>query len=398
VVGHYLLPAFGLLDLIDRALDMPTRTFLLGAQGAGPDFAVKILLLADLRWFGGATALHSAVALLAAIVAFIGIAAAIDRTAHPAREITAAATGLLALVWFRAVSLEPYVITPGADHVVLVAGAVGCIGLAASIGPREPYALRTLFAALFGLGAAATLPPGLLVLPLAALVLWRRCDADWPAMLLAVLALLAIATFFIMAPPGGSFTRNPITLLRFMAWMFGNPWVKVTPLAGEVAGWWTIALCLAVAVFGLFSRHVDGAGAFSGALAALALLAALLIGINRASGGLEAATAGRFALVTALAHASLIVAGVRQVRLRRTGIAGITTVILIAIGAVLLAEQVVVGQRYAARAALVAGLRAELEEGRFEPEHLNLIYADGARAAEILHRIADAGLYGLRAE
>ena len=67
-------------------------------------------------------------------------------------------------------------------------------------------------------------------------------------------------------------------------------------------------------------------------------------------------------------------------------------------GMVLLAEQVVIGQRYASRAAIVTGLRTELEEGRFEPERLGLIHADGARAAEILHRLADAGLYGLRVE
>ena len=64
---------------------------------------------------------------------------------------------------------------------------------------------------------------------------------------------------------------------------------------------------------------------------------------------------------------------------------------------VLLAEQVVIGQRYASRAAIITGLRAEVEEGRFEPERLGLIHADGARAAEILHRLAHAGLYGLRA-
>lgn len=387
-----------MLDLVDRALDLSARDWLFDMRGAGPDLAVKLLVLIDLRWFGGSTALHSVMAVLASIVAFIGIAAAIDRTAHPYREITAGATGMLALVWFRAVTLEPYVIAPGADHLILTAGVIGCIGLAASIGHREPYVLRTLFAALFGLGAAATLPPGLLVLPLAALVLWRRCDAEWPAMLLAVLGLLAIAAYFIVSPPRGPFTADPLAVLRFVAWMFGSPWIKVLPLPGEVAGWWTIALCVAVAGFGLFSRHVDGSGAFSGALAALALLTALLIAITWAPLGLEAATSGRFGLVTTLAYASLIVAAVRQVRLRRTNIAGATGVAAAVIGLVLLTEQVVIGQRYAARAGIVSGIRVEVEEGKFEPERLSHIHPDGARAAKILHRLADTGLYGLRAE
>lgn len=398
MVGHYPLPTFAMLDLVDRALDLSTRGWLLDMRGQGTDFARKLLVLADLRWFDGWTALHTLVALSASLIAFIGIAAAIDRTAHPYREITLAATGMLALVWFRAATLEPYVIAPGADHLILMAGAIGCLGLAASIGPRETYILRTLFAALFGVGAAVTLPVGLLVLPLAALVLWRRCDHDWPAMLLALLGLLAIAGFFILTPPGGPFATNPLTVFRFMAWMFGSPWIKVAPVAAEVTGWWTIALCAAVAGFGLFGRHVDGSGTFSGALAALALLAALLIAVASAPLGLEAATSGRFGLVTALAHASLIVAAVRQVRLRRTNIAGVTSLLAIVIGLVLLAEQVVIGQRYAARATVVTTLRAELEEGRFEPERLALIHANGTRAAEILHRIADAGLYGLRTE
>jgi hypothetical protein len=294
------------------------------------------------------------------------------------------------------VTLEPYVITAGAQHLMLVLGTVGCLGLAASIGPREPCLARTFFAALFGLFATTAATSGLLVLPLAALVLWRRSYQEWPAVVLAALGMIAIAFHVAsVAVDLGALGWSPLGLLRFMAILFGSPWVKVNAVAGEVAGYWTLALCLAVAVTGLLGRSTDGSGAFSGALAAFALGAALLTAIGHLPEGLEGATAGRYGLLTVLAYASLIIAAVRQSRQRRGIVSPVTGLVLVLFTGAMLAEQVVIGQRYADRAAAVDALAADVRQGRLDPDRLRLIYPDGARAAEILRRLGRAGLYGL---
>lgn len=393
--GTYSLPAFDLLDILATLLDGVGWVWFFQPHNEHLLVLPKLWFAFDLAVLRGSLVAHSLLCGAVWAGVFAGLLPLARRAAGPDRELALAASGILAVLWFRAFTLEPFVIALGFGFVGMLGAAIGAILLGGRIGvPRrgDETGGKLAGAILFGLAAIGSLANGILALPVAALAAVRR-DRWLPALIIFVIGILAAAGYAALRP-GGPAGIDPLAMARFLVVFFGAPWIKLAPDAAKLISAFTILLLIVIAPMALFARDLPGRVA--GALAVFTLGAAVLVAYGRHRFGLEAATAGRYGLFVVTGHAAIVLAGTGLLRIAGGPVRALAAVGALAAALTLLGEQWVIGQRYAARADAVAALRASLAQEDPAVDPFAIIHPAPAHALGVLKRLQAEGFYGLR--
>lgn len=393
--GTYALPAFDLLDILEALLRGVGWAWFFQPHNEHLLLLPKLWFAFDLAVLRGSLIAHSLLCGAIWAGAFAALLPLIRRAAGPDPGLALAASGLLAVLWFRAFTLEPFVIALGFGFLGMLGAAVGAIVLAGRIGvPRRGDEGRgKLFGCvLLGLAALASLANGILALPVAALAALRR-DRWLPAAVLLAVGVVAAAGYAALRP-GGPAGIDPPTMARFLVVFFGAPWIKLAPEPAKVVSALTILALLAIAPLALFGRDLPGR--IAGALALFTLGTAVLVAYGRHRFGLDQATAGRYGLFVVTGHAAILIAGTGLLRTAGGPMRAIVAVVAVSAALMLLGEQWVIGQRYVARADAVAALRASLAQTAPAVEPFAMIHPVPAHAVDVLKRLQAEGFYGLR--
>ncbi len=393
--GNYALPAFDLLDILAALLQGVGWVWLFQPHNEHLLVLPKLWFAFDLAVLRGSLLAHALLCFAIWTAAFLALVPVLMRAAGEERDLALAGIGLLAVLWFRTFTLEPFVIALGIGFVAMLGPAVCAMILALRFGTgRRPTggAGRLLAVLLLGLCAVGSLANGILALPVAALLAWRR-DRPGPALVIFA-AGLACALGYVLTRSGAGGGGSLGGMLSFLIAFFAAPWFKVVAMPAIVLSVATILLLLALAPLALIARETPAR--LAGGLALFALAGAALVAYGRQGGGTGGALAGRYGLFVVLGHTSILLALVQGLRWTSPAIRG-GAFALLGLGAVvLLAEQVVIGQRYAARADAVAALRATLGQPAPPAGPFALIHPAPAHALDVLKRLRAEGFYGLR--
>lgn len=395
VRGTYALPAFDLLDILSAMLRGVEPAWFFQPHNEHLLVLPKLWFAFDLTLLKGSLLAHSLLCGTIWAAAFAGLLPLVYRAAGPDRDLALAASGLLAVLWFRAFTLEPFVIALGFGFVGMLGAGIGAILLAGRIGvPRrgDPGRGKLLGAILLGLAAPATLANGLLALPVAAVAAARR-DRWLPAVVLFGVGMLAAGGYAALRPAeqGGA---APTAMVRFLLVFFGAPWIKLAPEPAKVVSALTMLALVAIAPMALFARGLHGR--IAGALALFTLGAAVVVAYGRHRFGMEQATAGRYGLFVVLGHAAILMAGTGLLRMAGGPVRALAAIGALAVALILIGEQWLIGQRYAARADAVAELRVSLMRPNPPVEPFALIHPAPGHALGVLKRLQAEGFYGLR--
>lgn len=393
--GTYALPAYDLLDILDAMLRGVDWSWYFRPHNEHLLVAPKLWFAFDLAVLRGNLIAHSLLCGAIWAGAFAALLPLVRRAAGPDHGLALAASGLLAVLWFRAFTLEPFVIALGFGFLGMLGAAIGAIVLAGRIGmPRrgERGLGKLVGSILLGLAALASLANGILALPGAAVAAFRR-ERWLPAIILFGIGILAAAGYAALRP-GAPSDIDPLGMARFLVVFFGAPWIKLAPEPAKLVSALTMLALVAIAPLALFGRDLPGR--IAGALALFILGTAVLVAYGRHRFGLEAATAGRYGLFVVTGHAAILIVGTGLLRIAGGPVRALAAGVAVLASLTLLGEQWVIGQRYVARADAVAGLRASLAQPAPAVEPFAMIHPDPAHALGVLKRLQAEGFYGLR--